>query len=372
MFTSAHEQLMRRALALARKGQGRTSPNPMVGAVVVKGGCVVGEGYHERSGASHAEAVALDAAGRSARDADLFVTLEPCCHHGRTPPCTDRIITAGIRRVVIPTADPNPLVAGRGIDQLRAAGVTVEIGLLSEEASTLNEAFMKFIRRRIPFVTLKAAISLDGKIATGTGDSKWISGEQSRRRVHRLRDQVDALLVGIGTVRRDDPSLTTRLSEGGRDPIRVIVDGLGSLPLGANVFQSNSLSPTWIAVAADAPRDRIEMVQRRGMTVLEAGGSQGRVRLAHLLKRLGEHEVTSVMIEGGEAIFTSAIEEGIIDKLLLFVCPLLIGGGSAPTLFAGMGVEQLAESARLRRVRTEHLDDDLLIEGYLPSKELGQ
>lgn len=370
MLTAVDEQFMRRALALAQKGQGRTRPNPMVGAVIVQNGRIVGEGHHERAGGPHAEVVALEAAAGATSGADLYVTLEPCCHHGRTPPCTDRIIGAGIRRVVTSALDPNPLVSGGGVERLRAAGVLVELGLLSEEATTLNEAFIKFVKGRIPFVILKAAVSLDGKIATRTGDSMWISGERSRQRVHQLRDQVDALIAGIGTIRRDDPRLTTRLPEGGRDPIRVIVDGLGPLPLDAKVFHSPSPSPTWVAVAADAPRERIETLKRCGLMVLEAGGSRGRVCLAHLLKGLGEREITSVMIEGGEGIFTSAIEEGIIDKFFLFVAPVLVGGKTAPSLFGGAGIEQLAQAVRLRRVRIEQLDGDLLIEGYRAEKEL--
>ncbi len=366
MLTPADEQFMRRALVLAKKGQGRTSPNPMVGALVVQHGRIVGEGHHERAGGPHAEVLALQAAAEAATGADLYVTLEPCCHHGRTPPCTERIIGAGIRRVVIPILDPNPLVEGRGVERLRAAGIVVDLGPLSEEATTLNEAFVKFIKRRTPFVVLKAAVSLDGKIATRAGDSQWMSGERSRYRVHQLRDQVDGLIAGIGTIRRDDPRLTTRLPEGGRDPIRVIVDGRGSLPLDAKVFHSASPSPTWVAVAADAPHERIEAFKRLGLTVLESGGSRGRVCLAHLLKRLGECEVTSVMIEGGEGIFTSALEEGIVDKLVLFVAPLLVGGKSAPSLFGGQGIERLAQAQRLRRVKIEQLDGDLLIEGYLP------
>ena len=369
MFSPDDELFMRHALVLAAKGRGRTSPNPMVGAVVVRGGSIVSEGYHARAGEPHAEVVALQNAAGAASGADLFVTLEPCCHHGLTPPCTDRIIQAGIRRVVIPTLDPNPLVSGGGVQTLRAAGIIVERGLLSEEAASLNEAFTKFITCRTPFVVLKAAVSLDGKIATRTGDARWISGEQSREHVHELRDQVDAIIAGIGTIRRDNPRLTTRLPEGGRDPIRVIVDGLGPLPLDAQVFQAGAASRTWVAVAADAPAERIETLLGRGLTVLEAGGFHGRIRLEHLLKRLGEREVTSVMIEGGEGIFTSAVEEGIVDKFLLFVAPLLVGGKTAPSLLAGAGVEEIGQALRLSRLRIEQLGDDLLIEGYRSRRE---
>jgi len=351
---------------LAAMGRGRTSPNPMVGAVVVQNGRIVGEGYHARAGEPHAEVVALEAASGASRGADLYVTLEPCCHQGRTPPCADRIIGAGIRRVVASMVDPNPLVAGRGAEPLRRAGIMVELGLLSREAVALNEAYIKFIRVRSPFVILKAAISLDGKIATSAGDSRWISGEQSRRRVHQMRDQVDAVVVGIGTVRRDDPLLTTRLPEGGRDPVRVIVDGGGPFPSDAKVFHPTSSSPTWVAVASDAPPERAEALRRLGLDVIEAGGSHGRVSLAQLLKRLGEREITSVMLEGGEGIFTSAIEEGVIDKFVLFVAPLLVGGRNAPCLFGGEGVERVSHAVRLERIRIEQLESDVMIEGYTP------
>jgi len=371
MRMAIDEPLMRRALDLAQKGLGRTSPNPIVGAVVVRNGSILGEGYHAYAGGPHAEVVALEAAAGATAGADLYVTLEPCCHQGRTPPCTDRIIAAGIRRVVTSVLDPNPLVSGRGVETLRAAGVLVELGLLSEESTILNEAFMKFIKSRLPFVVLKAAVSLDGKIATRTGDSRWISGEQSRQRVHELRDQIDAVMVGLGTIRRDDPMLTTRLPSGGRNPIRVIVDGRGSLPLDARVFHSTSSSPTWVAVTADAPHERIDALERHGLAVIETGGSNGRVNLHHLLKRLGEREVTSVMIEGGEGIFTSAIEAGIIDRFLVFVAPILIGGKTAPSLFGGAGIEHLVEAFRLERVRIEQLGGDLLIEGYRSAKEVG-
>ncbi|MBI2902609.1 MAG: bifunctional diaminohydroxyphosphoribosylaminopyrimidine deaminase/5-amino-6-(5-phosphoribosylamino)uracil reductase RibD [Candidatus Methylomirabilis oxyfera] len=364
------ERFMRRALDLAQTGRGRTSPNPMVGAVVVRDGRILAEGYHAYAGGPHAEVVALAGAAGAAAGADLYVTLEPCCHQGRTPPCTDRIIAAGIRRVVASVVDPNPLVSGRGVETLRAAGIVVELGLLSEESAILNEAFTKFIKTRTPFVVLKAAVSLDGKIGTRTGDSHWISGEQSRRRVHELRDQIDAVMVGLGTIRRDNPMLTARLPSSGHDPIRVIVDGRGPLPLDAHVFRPVSSSPTWVGVTADAPHERIDILERHGLTVIEAGGSDGRVNLQHLLKRLGEREVMSVMIEGGEGIFTSAIEAGIIDKFFVFVAPILIGGKPAPSLFGGAGIEHLAQAMRLERVRIEQLGGDLLIEGYRSPKDV--
>jgi diaminohydroxyphosphoribosylaminopyrimidine deaminase/5-amino-6-(5-phosphoribosylamino)uracil reductase len=341
----------------------------MVGAVVVRDGSILGEGYHAKAGEAHAEVIALQAAAGRTAGADLYVTLEPCCHHGRTPPCADQIVAAGIRRVVASSLDPNPLVCGRGIETLRAAGVRVDVGQLADESTLLNEAFAKFIRTRLPFVTLKAAVSLDGKIATRTGGSRWISGERSRERVHELRDRSDAVMVGMGTIRRDDPLLTTRLPSGGHDPIRVIVGGQGPLPLDARVFGRTSSSPTWVAVTPDAPTGSIDALERHGLTVIEAGGSDGRVSLRHLLKRLGEREITSVLIEGGESIFTSAITAGIVDKFFIFLAPILIGGRAAPSLFGGTGVEHLLQATRLERVRIEHLDEDLLIEGYPAMKE---
>jgi diaminohydroxyphosphoribosylaminopyrimidine deaminase/5-amino-6-(5-phosphoribosylamino)uracil reductase len=365
------EHLMRRALSLAENGRGRTSPNPMVGAVVAREGQVVGEGYHARAGGPHAEVVALEAAAGAADGCDLYVTLEPCCHAGRTPPCTERIIASGIRRVVMPLVDPNPLVSGRGVDRLRAAGIVVEVGLLSGEAARLNEAFLTFIRRRTPFVTLKAAISLDGKIATRTGESRWISNEVSRRRVHELRDQVDAVVAGVGTIRRDDPLLTTRLPGGGKDPIRIIIGGAGPVPIDARVFHSASSSPTWVVVPSDVPTDRRATFERLGIPVVESGGAGGRVDLRDLLKRLGERDITSVMLEGGEGIFTSALQDGLVDKFCLFIAPALIGGKDAPTLFGGPGVEFLTHAIRLRRVRVEQQEGDLVVEAYRQSEDGG-
>jgi len=370
MFTPDDVRFMQHALVLATQGRGRTSPNPMVGAVAVHHGRIIGEGHHARAGGPHAEVIALEHAGKAARGAELYVTLEPCCHHGRTPPCTDRIVQAGIKRVILPILDPNRLVAGKGVQTLRDAGVEIVIlGRLADEAQRLNEAFTKFITRHIPFVTLKAAVSLDGKIATRTGDARWISGVRSREYVHELRDQTDAIIVGMGTVRRDDPRLTTRLPDGGRDPIRVVVDGVGPLPLDAQILQPGVASRTWVAVPSNAPNERIRTLEHLGLTVLEAGGSHGRVRLEQLLKRLGERDVTSVMIEGGEGIFTSAVEEGIVDKFLLFVAPILVGGKTAPSLLGGAGIDAPGQALRLSRLRIEQLGEDVLIEGYRSTQE---
>jgi len=357
---------MRRALELAARARGRTSPNPMVGAVIVKDGQVVGEGYHAYAGSEHAEVVALREAEAAATGATLYVSLEPCCHHGRTPPCTHQIVEAGIRRVVAACEDPNPSVSGRGIAALREARVTVEVGLLGEEATRLNEAFFKYIRTGLPFVTLKVAASLDGKIATRTGESRWITGESARRRVHQLRNEVDAVLVGIGTVLRDDPLLTTRLGIADqRDPIRVIVDNLARLPLRAKVVNRASTAPTILAVSQMAPRSKLEALEREGVQVIVVENSPRRVSLERLMEALGKRGILSVMIEGGAEINASALREGVVDKALVFLAPILIGGKTTPTAVGGDGIEWLGQALRLRDVRIERFDGDILVEGYL-------
>ena len=357
---------MRRALDLAVRARGRTSPNPMVGAVIVTDGQVVGEGFHAYAGSDHAEVAALREAGPAAAEGTLYVSLEPCCHQGRTPPCVDQILGAGIRRVVAAGEDPNPSVSGRGFASLREAGVRVEVGLLGEEAARLNEAFFKHIRTGVPFVTLKVAASLDGKIATRTGESRWITGESARRRVHQLRNEVDAVLVGIGTVLRDNPLLTTRLGIADqRDPIRVIVDNLARLPLRAKVVNRASTAPTILAVSQMAPRTKLEALEREGVQVIVVENSPRRVSLERLLELLGKRGILSVMIEGGAEINASALREGIADKVLVFLAPILIGGKSTPTAVGGEGIESLAQALRLRDVRIERFDGDILVEGYL-------
>jgi diaminohydroxyphosphoribosylaminopyrimidine deaminase/5-amino-6-(5-phosphoribosylamino)uracil reductase len=357
---------MRRALDLAARARGRTSPNPMVGAVVVKDGTVVGEGFHAFAGSDHAELEALHEAESAAAGATLYVNLEPCCHFGRTPPCVDQIVQAGIRRVVAACEDPNPAVSGKGVAALRAGGLVVDVGVLQEEATHLNEAFFTYIRTGRPFVILKAAASLDGKIATQTGDSRWITGESARQHVHHLRNEVDAVLVGIGTILRDDPMLTTRLGTADqRDPTRVVVDNLARLPLRAQVINRASTAPTILAVSEMAPRARLDVLEREGVQILVVPGSPRRVSLINLMEALGKMNLVSVMIEGGAEINASAIHEGIVDKLLLFLAPVLIGGKSTPTAVGGEGIETLRQATRLRNLRIERFGDDILIDGYL-------
>lgn len=355
---------MRLALELAEKGRGRTSPNPMVGAVLVRDGRVVGKGYHARAGLPHAEVEAIRDAGAAARGSTLYVNLEPCCHTGRTGPCTAAIIEAGIARVVAAMRDPNPLVAGRGLAALRAAGIEVTEGVLATEAARLNEAFVKYITTGLPFVVIKAAMSLDGKIATRTGASQWITGPAARERVHRLRDWYDAIIVGIGTVLQDNPSLTTRLPEGGRDPVRVILDSSARTPPDARVVVQESPAPTIIATTEQAPAERVAALQARGAEVLVCGpGPRVDVRL--LMKELARREITSVLVEGGAGINAALLEDGLVDKVIWFIAPLIIGGEAAPGPVGGRGAGALEEALRLENCRWEQLGPDICFEGYI-------
>jgi diaminohydroxyphosphoribosylaminopyrimidine deaminase/5-amino-6-(5-phosphoribosylamino)uracil reductase len=337
----------------------------MVGAVLVRQETIVGEGFHAFAGSDHAEVAALRAGGAAARGAICYVTLEPCAHYGRTPPCTEALIQAGVARVVVAAYDPNPVVAGKGVRTLREAGIPVEVGLLEEQAIKLNEAYFKYIRTGFPLVLLKAALSLDGKLGTRTGDSQWITGEGARRRVHELRNAVDAVMVGIGTVLRDDPMLTTRLADQeGRDPLRVIVDSQGRLPHGARLLRSG-FRPPLVAVSSQISPARVRQLQEEGAEVTIVLQGNGGISLPDLIRELGRRGITSVMIEGGGKVATSALQEGLVDKLILMLAPILIGGEKAPTLLQGDGVEKLAEAFRVKHLTVERIGDDVVLEGYL-------
>jgi diaminohydroxyphosphoribosylaminopyrimidine deaminase/5-amino-6-(5-phosphoribosylamino)uracil reductase len=356
------EQWMKRALRLAKAGRGRTSPNPVVGAVLVKRGKVVGEGYHARIGEAHAEMIALRQAGEKAREAILYLNLEPCTHYGRTPPCVPQVIKAGLKRAVIGMEDPNPLVNGKGIEALRKSGLDVKVGVLEKECRKINEAFCKYILKKEPFVVLKVAATLDGKIATRNGDSKWISGEASRRLVHKLRDQFDGVLVGIGTVLRDDPLLTTRL-KGGREPYRIILDSRLKIPEEAKVFE-HSPSEVILATTGSAPRDKIERLEKRGARVLIVDSREGRVNLRSCLSKLGEIGVMSLLVEGGSQVNGSFLDQGLIDKFLLFLSPKLMGDPQAVGIFGGRGVSNLKETVAVKEIKTRRIGEDIFVEGY--------
>ncbi|NPA90705.1 MAG: bifunctional diaminohydroxyphosphoribosylaminopyrimidine deaminase/5-amino-6-(5-phosphoribosylamino)uracil reductase RibD [Chloroflexi bacterium] len=364
------EDYMQRALELARTRVGRTSPNPTVGAVIVKDGRIVGEGVHWRAGEPHAEVNALREAGEEARGATMYVTLEPCSHHGRTPPCVDAIIAAGIREVHIATIDPNPQVAGRGKAILEAAGIRVVLGEHEEEARRLNEAFMHWITTRRPFVIAKFAMSLDGKIATRTGASRWISGEEARAWVHTLRDQVDAILVGANTVLADDPRLTTRLPKPDvHHPVRVILDSRGRVPLTARVFSPHLPGETWVMTTEAMPQEHRRALEAQGVRVHVLPAREERVDVGALLAFLGEQEITSLLVEGGPTVLGAFFDEGRVNKVHAVIAPLIIGGEEAPTAVAGRGVEHPAQAPRLQEVTVERLGEDVLVTGYLPTGE---
>ncbi len=356
---SADREHMETALELAARGRGLTSPNPMVGCVVVKDGEIVGEGFHERAGMPHAEVNAIDDAGGGMAGATLYVTLEPCCTHGRTPPCTDLIIDHAPQRVVVAMEDPNPAVSGRGIEQIRSAGIKVDIGVLEKDARRLNEAYTKHVTTGLPFVIAKCGMSLDGKIATRTGDSKWVTGEASRQMVHRLRNEVDAIMVGSRTVMIDNPALTTRIvNHTGKDPVRIILDEGGYLDESARVFQHESAAPTWVVLPDDgefAEADQTLHIPR---------GREG-VDIELLMRQLGERGLMSVLIEGGGTTHASAFEAGVVDKILFFIAPKIIGGRDAITAVEGEGAEKMCDAVLLERMRAIPVGEDILIEAYV-------
>lgn len=354
---------MRRALALARRGLGRTSPNPAVGCVLVRDGEVVGEGWHRKAGTPHAEVHALAAAGERARGAHAYVTLEPCSHVGRTGPCAQALIHAGIARVYVGMTDPNPLVNGKGIALLSEAGIPVQVGVLAAECRELNEPFIKQVTTGRPFVILKSALTLDGKTATTSGDSKWITCEKSRRYVHKLRGIVDAVMVGIGTVMADDPQLTCRMGVSGRDPDRVVVDSQLRIPLNAQVLRPSAMARTIIATTVQNA-EKISALEAAGATVVVCRAQSGRVDLADLLVRLGALGIQSILLEGGSGLVGSMVRMGLVDKFLLFYAPKLFAGGDGIGLCAGAGVPEMSAAYPLRIERITRFADDFLVTAY--------
>jgi len=360
------KKFMEMALDLAERARGATSPNPLVGAVVVKNGRVVGRGYHAAAGKPHAEAGAIADAGKQSQGATLYVTLEPCNHFGRTPPCTHSILAAGIRRVVFAMADPNPDVTGGGAAYLREKGVEVTAGVHAVRAAQQNDWFVKYIQTKQPFVTAKCAATLDGRIAAKSGDARWVSGEASRAFVHRLRHSMDAIMVGRQTVERDNPSLTARLPDGGgKDPVRIILDTSLGISMEARVVRQASAAQTWIVCSAGADADRISQFESAGVRVLTAATRNGWIDLAPLMRQLGREGITSLLLEGGSKLMGSAFRAGIVDKVIFFYAPKISGGDDGFPICAGPGALQMRDCIGVTDIKVLRFGDDIMVQGYI-------
>jgi diaminohydroxyphosphoribosylaminopyrimidine deaminase/5-amino-6-(5-phosphoribosylamino)uracil reductase len=354
---------MERALALAVKAKGKTSPNPMVGAVIVKSGKVVAEGYHREAGGDHAEVSAIKKARGESKGAAIYVNLEPCCHTGKTGPCTEAIIKAGIKKVVIATRDPNPLVSGKGVAILKKAGITVLEGLLQKEAKELNKPFEKFITQKLPYVILKAACSLDGKIAATTGESKWITNDLCRKRVHEMREECDAVMVGINTLLTDDPSLNVRpAKKGTTHPARVIIDTKLKTSPQAKVFHSAG-GDVYIMTGQEAPEARARVLEKSGGKVIRVAAKGGRVSMKGVMKELAKLGMVSILLEGGSELFTDALDSGLVDRIALFYAPIIIGGTEKYTILQRKRKTDLTDSIKLKGVKRTDYGDNFLIEG---------
>ncbi len=352
---------MLRAMELARKG--KTTPNPMVGAVLVKNNRIIAEGFHPRAGGPHAEVVALRKAGKKARGADLYVNLEPCCHIGRTPPCTDAIIQSGVSRVFAGMKDPNKRVQGKGIRLLKAAGIKVSVGMMKNDCEKLNEAFVKVMKAGVPFVTVKTAMSLDGKIATRTGDSQWISGVKSREFVHELRKQNDAILVGTNTILKDNPKLNCRLKKKQvSHPARIVLDRRNRIPLTAKVFANSKTQRVVYVSSLELSAKREKLLMARNIEVLKVKTLKSGFDFKQLMKLLAQKDLNSILIEGGGEINSSAFEAGIVDRVFAFISPILIGGQQAPSPIGGKGVTKISKAIKLKNMKVIQVGEDLMVE----------
>ena len=361
---------MHKALVLARKALGRTSPNPMVGAVVVRRGKVVGEGYHSRAGQPHAEIEALRRAGDKARSADLYVTLEPCCHFGRTPPCTEAIIGAGIKRVFVGMKDPNKQVSGKGLRLLKKHGIVIVPNVMKKECLKLNEFFVKKMKTGIPFVILKTAMSLDGKIATRSGDSRWVTGELARNQVHKIRNQVDAILVGTETVLKDDPRLTCRLKTGAvKHPARIILDRRNRIPLTARVFKNSRSQKVIYVTGPDISSRRLKTLTDKKVEVMNGKQLKNGFDIKYLLKELANRDMNSILIEGGAELNASVVKAGMVDRVVAFLSPKLIGGAQAPGFLGGQGVMKMDNAVHLKDIEVTKIGEDLMVEATPCSAE---
>ncbi|GAA0179807.1 bifunctional diaminohydroxyphosphoribosylaminopyrimidine deaminase/5-amino-6-(5-phosphoribosylamino)uracil reductase RibD [Clostridium sediminicola] len=361
-------KFMKRALELANMGSGYVNPNPLVGAVIVKNDQIISEGYHEFYGGPHAEINAFKNAKEDVTGATMYVTLEPCSHYGKTGPCANAIVEKGIKEVIIAMEDPNPVVAGGGIAILRNNGIDVTCGIMEKEAKELNEVFIHYITTKTPYCIMKTAMTLDGKIATYTGHSKWITNEKSREYVHKIRNHVSGIMVGIGTVLADNPSLTTRLESGeGKDPIRIIVDSTGIIPLDSKVLNSKSASKTIIATTKNIDDEKLKSIKKKGAEVLIMPSENNRVNLSKLVEKLGEKKIDSILIEGGGTLNWSALSNGLVNKVISFIAPKIIGGKNAKTPVEGTGVATMDSSILIKDMRIITLDEDIVIEGYIYS-----
>jgi diaminohydroxyphosphoribosylaminopyrimidine deaminase/5-amino-6-(5-phosphoribosylamino)uracil reductase len=357
---------MRRAIELSKKAVGFVNPNPLVGAVIVKDNRIIGEGYHEYFGGPHAEVNAFANATEDVEGATMYVTLEPCSHYGKTPPCADAIVKNKISKVVIGMIDPNPIVAGRGIEILRSNGIEVTTGVMDTEIKKINEIFIKYITLKEPFCIMKTAMTLDGKIATSTGDSMWISNEKSRAYVHEIRHMVSGIMVGIGTVLKDDPELTTR-REGviSKNPIRIIIDSTAKVPLEAKVLNCNEKTKTIVVTTELAKNSKIEAIKQKGAEVIITPSKNNRVDLNYLMRVLGKMGIDSILLEGGSTLNYSALEAGVVDKVITFISPKIFGGTSSKTPVGGQGVEHVKDSILLTDTKVTRFNEDIMIEGYL-------
>jgi len=363
MLNKRYEYYMNLAMRLALKGLSRTSPNPMVGALLVKDGRIIGRGYHEKAGSAHAEIIALDEAGRKAKGATLYVTLEPCAHFGRTPPCVDSIIRSGVKEVIVGMVDPNPLNNGKGIEILRKQGMKVRVGFLEDKLRRMNESFVKYITRKMPFVTVKVAQSLDGRIATKTGESKWITSDRSRIYAHRIRQRYDAIMVGVNTILRDNPRLDSWFSE--RKSVKIVVDSGLSVPINANIFSRDSkvVIVTVSSLPGQETENRKTLEQKA--RILEVKEKSGQINIRDMLKKLAQQEITNILVEGGGTLIGTLFDEGLVDKVMFFISPKIIGGKDAIGSVMGRGISRLDSAVKLKNVQLRRLGDDFLIEGYI-------
>lgn len=363
-WTEDDVRFMHEVLSLAKSAEGRTTPDPMVGAVLVQGGRIISMGYHGEVTTPHAEEWAIQKASEQAKGATLYLNLEPCCHYGSNPPCADLIVKSGIKEVIASMKDPNPLVNGKGFRILKRHGVKLRLGLLEDEARKLNEVFIKYITTKKPFVVLKTAMTIDGKIATRTGASRWVAGKEARRHAHHLRNVYDAILVGVGTVLIDNPKLTVRLVKKIKNPIRIILDAYARTPLKANVLNTRG-AKTIIVVGPRAPQKRIEALRKRGAEVMRIAAPRGKIDMKALVKKLGKMKITSVLVEGGGEVAASALEAKVVDKAYFFISPKIFGGRDAKTPVEGEGIKLPSQAIYLKDIHQEKIGEDFLITGYL-------